>query len=402
VTFRGIDTNRRTAAMHTVAAVLLSGALSLCAACKTLGFDSRPGIALERADDAEAALFRVCGLDPVTMEAMGTLAQDDARWPGVFAVYALPDADANHASLPPMNGNYSVGSGGVAFQPRYPIRPGMTYRAIFRADAIRSTENAALVRDFAIPAPPKTPKTRVEQVYPSSDVLPENLLKFYVHFSGPMSSGDVYRFIRLVDEAGAGIELPFLELEQELWNREMTRLTLFIDPGRIKREVRPLEEIGPALQEGHAFTLIVDRAWPDADGDPLVETHRNTFRVGAPDRATIDLQRWEIRPPAAHSTGPLVVLFEKSLDHGLAMHTIEVVQAGGESIGGRVVLSEHERRWAFTPEEAWRAGSYMIVIQTILEDLAGNNIFKPFEVDLKYREDYHLNREPYRLEFEVR
>ena len=31
------------------------------------------------------------------------------------------------------------------------------------------------------------------------------------------------------------IELPFLEIDEELWDPAMMRLTLFIDPGRIKR-----------------------------------------------------------------------------------------------------------------------------------------------------------------------
>ena len=46
----------------------------------------------------------------------------------------------------------------------------------------------------------------------------------------------------------------------------MTRLTLLLDPGRIKRGVRPLEEIGGALQVGRTYTLVIDDAWPDAKG----------------------------------------------------------------------------------------------------------------------------------------
>ena len=65
-----------------------------------------------------------------------------------------------------------------------------------------------------------------------------------------MSRGHIYDHIRLLDAQGAPVELPFLEIDEELWNAEMTRLTLFIDPGRIKRGVKPLEEIGPSLVAG--------------------------------------------------------------------------------------------------------------------------------------------------------
>jgi hypothetical protein len=33
------------------------------------------------------------------------------------------------------------------------------------------------------------------------------------------------------------------------------------------------------------------------------------------------------------------------------------------------------------PEKPWRKGAYTLIIQTTIEDLAGNNIGKPFDVD---------------------
>lgn len=46
----------------------------------------------------------------------------------------------------------------------------------------------------------------------------------------------------------------------------MTRLTLIIDPGRIKRGARPLEELGPALKAGKKYTLAIGREWRDGRG----------------------------------------------------------------------------------------------------------------------------------------
>ena len=57
-------------------------------------------------------------------------------------------------------------------------------------------------------------------VYPSRAMLPENLLRLYIHFSAPMSRGEAYRRIRLLDATGKPVDDPFLELDEELWSRD--------------------------------------------------------------------------------------------------------------------------------------------------------------------------------------
>ena len=109
------------------------------------------------------------------------------------------------------------------------------------------------------------------QVYPTADRLPENQLKFYVVFSAPMARGGVYRHINLLDERGKAVDLPFLELDQELWDKSAQRLTVFCDPGRIKRGLKPREEFGPVLVEGKRYTLVIDTGLEDANGNPLKE-----------------------------------------------------------------------------------------------------------------------------------
>ena len=118
--------------------------------------------------------------------------------------------------------------------------------------------------------------------------MPENLLKFYLHFSAPMSRGEAYRRIHLLDADGNEVADPFLELGEELWDRDMRRFTLLFDPGRIKRGLKPREEVGPVLEEGKQYTLVVDRDWLDATGYPLAAKMRKTFRALAPDEAPLD------------------------------------------------------------------------------------------------------------------
>ncbi len=243
--------------------------------------------------------------------------------------------------------------------------------------------------------------TVVTQIYPTSNVLPENLLKFYIHFSAPMNRGHIYEHIHLRNSAGKDVASPFLEIDEELWNPEMTRLTLFIDPGRIKRGVTPLEEIGPALEQGKQFTLTISRAWTDSNGAPLKEGFSRHFEAGPPDRSPIDLSAWKIQPPAAGARTPLVITFPRPLDHALAQRVIHVSNSDGRQVAGECAPEDHERLWRFTPASSWHRGSHTVLVQSTLEDLAGNNIGKPFEVDLFEKVEARLDHATFRISFEV-
>jgi hypothetical protein len=304
-----------------------------------------------------------------------------------------------------MLGVYRVQPDSLRFEPQFPLEPGVAYRAVFRPDQLpgaRGSSDAPITSDFQLPPRNATPTTVVSHIYPSAGLLPENLLKFYVHFSAPMSRGRIYDHIHLRDEAGKEVELPFLEIDEELWDPAMTRLTLIIDPGRIKRGVLPLEEIGPALEEGKSYTLVIARECRDGAGNPLKENFQKVFKVGPPDREPPDHTRWRIQPPKSGARDALAVTFPEPMDHALAQRVISVITESGMVIEGKVELEDQERRWIFAPRHPWRAGRYQLIIQTTLEDLAGNNIGKPFEVDLFEGVQRRLAAATVKLPFEVR
>jgi len=326
-----------------------------------------------------------------------------AEWQRLFPVYAGQEDSNDASTLPPMLGVYRVESNALRFEPKFPLEPGLTYRAVFHADQLPGGSKAAgtITSVFQPPRRSATPTTLVSHVYPSADVLPENLLKFYVHFTAPMSRGNIYEHIHLRDENGKDVELPFLEIDEELWDTTMTRLTLIIDPGRIKRGVRPLEEIGPALEAGKSYTLVIGREWRDGEGNPLKESFQKAFKVTAPDREPPDPSRWKIQAPQAGGRDPLAVIFPEPMDHALSQRVIRVTGESGEVVEGKISLEDQERRWAFTPDNIWRHGRYQIIIQNTLEDLAGNNIGKPFDVDLFEGVERRLPTKTVKLSFEI-
>ena len=304
-----------------------------------------------------------------------------------------------------MLGAYRVQSDGLRFEPQFPLEPGVTYRAVFRPDRLPGKGDSGstpITSVFQLPPRSSIPTTVVSHVYPSAEVLPENLLKFYLHFSAPMSRGRIYDHIHLQDGIGKEIELPFLEIDEELWDPAMTRLTLFIDPGRIKRGVLLLEEIGPSLEAGKSYTLVIGREWKDGAGNPLKENFQKSFKVKPPDRDPPDPAHWKIQPPPSGTREPLAVSFPEPMDHALAQRVINVIDESGQLVEGTVALEDQERRWTFAPGRPWRRGPYNLVIQTTIEDLAGNNIGKPFEVDLFESVQRRLATSAVKLPFEVR
>lgn len=279
----------------------------------------------------------------------------------------------NDASL---LGTHTLLDGTLKFEPRFPFEPGVKYRAIFKQG------DAETSHEFTIPKPKVVPGT-VSAIFPSAGTIPENTLRFYVHFSKPMSKGNIYKHIELRNDTDKKVvELPFLELEEELWTRDQTRVTLLIDPGRIKREVKPREELGPTLEARKTFTLTVSKAWRDADGEPLKETFRKTFTVGKSDRDPIDPEKWTLAEPKAGGRDALRVSLGKPLDSGLLQRLVIVEDAAGKELEGTVTLAKNESVWEFVPKKPWPAGKLALRIMTHLEDPCGNRVGEPFEVDL--------------------
>ena len=322
--------------------------------------------------------FQVSGLASTT--------EPPAGWSVVFPVYAGSD------DSPPMSGSYSVDGSTLTFKPRYPLSSGVRYRAVYSAPGVAPLEAA-----FDGPKPAAGPAARLERFYPSINVLPGNQLKLYLAFSQPMSRGGIWSHIRLLGPDGKPVQLPFLEIDQELWDRDNRRLTALFDPGRIKRGVGPEQEMGVVLEEGKRYTLVVDREMVDARGLPMAETFRREFTVGPPVREGIDLKKWKLALPAAGSTAPLVIDFDRPLDFALLQHVFQIT-----GVAGTASISRDETRWTFQPSQPWRAGRYDLVIDMALEDLAGNRIGRPFDVDLFDRVTERITTETTSLPFEVR
>ncbi len=363
-----------------LATVLLSAALAPRSADPATG-GAVGGPSLRWVERAGRAAVEVTGLDAGQLDRLGRLDASDRRWPDILSV-RVPRPDGQPEAAPIVGRREVVGPI-LRFTPRYPLLRGMQYTARFQYNA----DTSPILADPPIESAyaPETlrsgPAAEVVAVYPTTDRLPENQLKLYLHFSAPMSRGEAYRRVHLLDEGGRPVERPFLEIGEELWDPGGTRLTLLFDPGRIKRGLVPRKEEGPILEEGTSYTLVVDAGWPDAEGRPLRSEARKTFRAGPPDEVQPLPMRWTFDVPRPGTRDPLVVHFPEPLDRAMLRHAIGV-EGAGAAVEGRGEVGAWETSWRFVPDRAWPEGPVALRVDTQLEDLAGNSIARPFEVDV--------------------
>ncbi|MGH7472180.1 MAG: Ig-like domain-containing protein [Longimicrobiales bacterium] len=382
----------------------LAARAAACAACAALSLGL--GCSIERKlepPEAPAIVLHTDSTSPLfgsidvvrlrsrTLSALRRASPSAEEWEQVLSVRVprVPDED----SVLPVLGNISIELDRLRFTPRFPPVKGQLYHVRLSGPALqRLANNAAAAGSQAIidttlliQRPLLRGTTSVVRVFPTADTMPVNLLRLYVHFSASMSIGEAYQRVRLIDATGRKVEDAFLVVagEKELWDPDHRRLTLLFDPGRIKRDLRPHEEAGLPLREGETFTLVIDSAWQDASGRPLVRRFEKRFAVTAADRKSPRIQDWRLSRPQAATRMPLDLEFPEPLDHALLERLVSVRRTNGSEVVGAATINQKETRWRFIPAAPWPTGSYYVEIGTDLEDLAGNNLRHLFDVDRK-------------------
>lgn len=312
--------------------------------------------------------------------------------------------DNQRVQRPAIGGIYSVAGDAVRLTPQYPLRSGMSYQAEYYPPARRSVDSPARYEvKIHLPAPPPAPPTSVTAIYPSASVLPENQLRFYVHFSAPMAAGNAYEHVTLYKANGDIVKRAFLEIGEELWDGTGTRITLLFDPGRVKKGLSPRFMFGPVLETGQDYRLVIEKTWRDANNQQLTANFEKKFTAGPAVETAVDIKQWKVEPPAASDkSNPLTVQFPRSLDRALLLRMLTVVDAKGQEVEGDITLADDERRWEFRPKQAMSAGNYSLVIDTALEDSAGNNVARPFEIDIFEQVDKTPGPEFVKLPFTIR
>jgi hypothetical protein len=294
-----------------------------------------------------------------------------------------PGAEVDQ-DLPDIFGRHHVLKDGIRFIPRFRFEAGVWFRATFDPEPLACPQLAqVLTLEFSVPRETSAERTYVKHVFPSADSLPENLLRFYACFSGPMQRGGAEAHITLLGPDGRPAPDVLYRPPVELWDTSMRCLTILLDPGRLKRGVGPNRALGPPLQAGEEYTLVIGPGVVDMSDHPLREAFSKSFHVTEAVRNPIDIERWTISHPAAHSQQPLELMFPAPLDWAQLWRGITVAAAGDSPIDGRIAVDRGERRWSFTPSSPWASGSYNISVASGLEDVCGNSLLAAFDRPLR-------------------
>jgi hypothetical protein len=273
------------------------------------------------------------------------------------------------AELPAMAGSLVADGDDLCFVPRFPFVDGTTYTV---------RVGSAVVATLTRPRPERAATTAVVEIHPTAAEVPRNLLRCYVRFSAPMGMGYAMDHVRLADDAGATIDGALLPADHELWDPDRTRLTVLLDPGRIKRGLAGHDRAGYALRRGMSCRLVVDEGFRDAHGIALRGGAERRYRVGDDERRRLDPGAWTLAVPPAGSREPLVVEFDRVLDHGLLDRCLRVLGP----VAGTPEIGPDQRSWRLTPHVAWIAGDYRLVVDPVLEDVAGNSVTRVFDREL--------------------
>lgn len=262
----------------------------------------------------------------------------------------------------------------ILFRPVVAFTPGSVYEVYVGNKLIGSVQ---------IPSPVHLKRSELSSLYPAVDTVPENLLKIYLRFSSPMREGEALQYVHLLNEDRDTLPGVFLDLQPELWNKERTALTLWLDPGRIKRDLIPNRNLGNPLQQSHWYILRVSQEWKNVQGAPLQQSFEKRFFVEGRDSISPNPQSWAVKAPGANSRELLEINFGEPLDHFLLGETIRVVDEKNQQVRGEMNVIDKGRAISFVPGQPWQSGRYRIQVASYLEDLAGNNLVRPFDRDIK-------------------
>ncbi|EIV92916.1 hypothetical protein [Frankia sp. QA3] len=296
-------------------------------------------------------------------------------------------------TAPPTAGRLLRDGPDTCFVPRFPFLDGTAYVV---------TVDGAAVAELTRAGADEAATTEVLAIHPSAATVPRNLLRSYVWFSAPMSEGYAAGHVRLVDDAGDVLAGALLATEQELWDAARRRLTVLLDPARIKRGLAPHREAGYPLRSGAPFRLVVDDGFRDARGRRLRAGAERRYQVAGDERRHVDPHTWTLRVPHVGTAEPLQVGFGRPLDHGLVARCLRVVGPEGRPVDGVADVGAEERSWRLAPRQGWACGPHRLVVDPVLEDLAGNSVGRVFDRDLARRTDDPRGARPVTVTFHPR
>ncbi|WP_299218665.1 hypothetical protein [uncultured Aquimarina sp.] len=242
-------------------------------------------------------------------------------------------------------------------------------------------------------------KPFVQAVYPTSKVLPENLLRIYIQFSQPMKTTGNIEKIKLIDNHDNEVKNVFFNNATELWNKEQTQLTLILDPARVKTGLKANGTLGYAIKPNQNYTLIIEDL-EDVYHQKMTTSFKKNITVENADTRIPEPKNWKLNIPEVNSNKSFIVHFSQILDYNSLRQRLIITDTKNNPIEGSVSIKNQETQWSFQPKEYWESGDYILHINKRLEDPSGNNLNGLFDHkvgSLKYSREGVLEKIPFTI-----
>ncbi len=238
--------------------------------------------------------------------------------------------------------------------------------------------------EFSIPLESNYKILSVQNLYPNSSELPSNLLKWYVEFSKPVNPTNIYDHISLIDNrTQKKVDRALLPLETPLLSNDGKLLTLWIEPGRQKRDLGPNKRLGKVLEIGESYTLKIDGNLKDAKGIPMKSDFRFSFKVSEADRTQPNINNWKFDLPKPNTENALIIHLNDNLDYGSLTHNLKIYDDENKHVEGVFTIDSNNKKVMFTPFNQWKSKSYVLKCNKLIEDVAGNNLERLFDRNVK-------------------
>ncbi len=232
-------------------------------------------------------------------------------------------------------------------------------------------------------SPHSTPAAQLQEVtaiwHPSSSALPANALKLHLEFSHAMTESGIFEHLSLTDVTRPGSPVPVAGAFREvpLWSPDLRLLTVWLHPGRQKTGVNLNEDEGPVLIEGHRYRLSLSKHATTTEGAQLGYDRDMEFTASAPVHARVDPQRWQLSctpDPADASCRIVRIGFPDLLDWAMLHMAIKI---DGEPCAWQPVGDHSISAGGIH----LKPGPHQLHVNPRLEDIAGNNLLRPFELE---------------------
>lgn len=286
-------------------------------------------------------------------------------------------------------GDFTQSATEIRFTPILPFQKNTSYTVVF----------ANKVYPFIINLNPLYDRIYVETLYPNSDTLPSNFLKWYIRFSKPVNPSKIYDHISLIRNSDSTkVDRALLPLETPLLSSDHTLFTLWIEPGRQKRDLGPNKRLGEVLSPNESYTLVIDKNIKDSHGITMETDYTHSFSISTPDRIQPSIITWKINAPFSNTKGDLSINYTDLLDYGSLYNTIQILNSSGDLIEGEFAIEANQRNITFKPVKHWIKGDYILQCKPIIEDIAGNNLERLFDQDITVKSPTAIVELSFRIE----